>query len=96
MCAQLLDPLRATAWWFLDNTDKPTEAVEVARHFRELRELLLPEEPPDPDTVGKLVDELLSSAEPPVRRHLIHTLRRAFTGFERQDLAERLTSLARH
>lgn len=96
VCAELLDPLRATASWFLENADKPTEAVEVARRFQELRELLLPVGPSELDTAGKLVDELLDSAEPSVCRYLIHVLDQFFMSHKRQDLAERLTSLAAH
>ncbi|MEU4744247.1 hypothetical protein AB0G02_27810, partial [Actinosynnema sp. NPDC023658] len=40
MRSRLLDPLRATAWWFLDNQDKPDRLAEVAQAFETARDAL--------------------------------------------------------
>ncbi len=88
MCAVLLDPLRATASWFLDNQDKPEQVATIAQSFQEARNVLAPEQ--QQDSAGKLVDELLGTADEAMRDHLVRTLRKAFAEYGRQDLMTRL------
>ncbi|MCX2729484.1 hypothetical protein OOZ19_04480 [Saccharopolyspora sp. NFXS83] len=88
MCSLILDPLRATAWWLLDNQDKPEEAVTIAQNFQELRNILKPAE--QTDTPGKLVDELLIPADEAVRHRVIQFVRNCFQELHRDDLAARL------
>lgn len=88
MCSLLLNPLRATAWWLLDNQNNPTEAVTAAQKFRELRSLLRPEE--QSDSAGTLVDELLESADESVHAHMVRRLRHCFHEYQREDLIARL------
>ena len=93
MSSVILDPLRATAWWMLDNQDKPLEAVEVAQQFQRLRTVLEPEE--QPDSAGTLVDQLLATADGAVRNRMMSILRNSFHEYQRDDLAARLDSQAR-
>lgn len=91
MRSLLLDPLRATASWFLDNQDKPEHVVEVARTFRELRVVLAPEE--RADSAGQLLDDLLGSTDEAVRFRVVSKLRNAFVQYDREDLAARLDEI---
>ncbi|MFR9727943.1 hypothetical protein ACL03H_01860 [Saccharopolyspora sp. MS10] len=89
MRSLVVDPIGATARWFLDNQDKPRDVVAVAGEFQKLRSLLLPEE--QADSPGALVDDLLDNlSEEAHRDHLIRTLRKWFTHFGRDDLGARL------
>ncbi|EID56296.1 hypothetical protein [Saccharomonospora xinjiangensis] len=88
LCGLLLDPLRATATWFLDNPDKPGDLVGVARQFQQLRGLLEAEK--REETVGGLLDEFLVGSDPAVRVWLAGVARKVFEQYGRQDLAARL------
>ncbi|WP_232283673.1 inositol phosphate phosphatase SopB [Saccharomonospora cyanea] len=88
MCALLLDPLRATASWFLDHPDNPDELVSIARQFQELRGILEAEQ--RGESVGGLLDELLAGADEAVRLRLSNVLRKVFSQYGRADLATRL------
>ena len=89
MRSLVVDPIGATARWFLDNQDKPRDVVAVAGEFHKLRSLLLPEEPAG--SPGALVDDLLDNlSEETHRDHLIRALRKWFTHFGRDDLSARL------
>ncbi|MFB9905513.1 hypothetical protein [Allokutzneria oryzae] len=87
----ILDPLRATASWFIDNQDSPEQAVVIAQHFQELRDILSPER--QPESPGTLVDEVLTTADDVVRERLVFLLGNAFSSYGREDLRARLTSL---
>ncbi|MCP3803476.1 hypothetical protein NLX83_29810 [Allokutzneria sp. A3M-2-11 16] len=87
----LLDPLSATASWFINNQDSPEQAVVITQHFQQLRDILSPkEEPESPET---LVDQLLTTADDAVRERLVLLLGNAFSSFGREDLKVRLSSL---
>jgi hypothetical protein len=88
MSSLLLDPLRATASWFLDNQDNPEHVVTIARTFRELRDVLAPGE--RGDSPGMLVDDLLMAADEPLRQRAILLLGRLFADSGRTDLLDRL------
>lgn len=88
MCSLLLDPLQATAWWLLNNQDKVGEVLAVAKEFQELQQVLAPAE--QSGSAGKLVDELLDTKDEAVKAHALHTLRRFFLSYEREDLAARI------
>ncbi|GGI86341.1 hypothetical protein GCM10011581_24300 [Saccharopolyspora subtropica] len=83
----ITDPLRATAWWFADNLDKPDQLVKVAQDFQLLRTTLEPEQS---DSAGRLVDEFLDDADKAERMWLLETLLNAFGTYGRSDLADRL------
>ncbi|SFT36640.1 hypothetical protein SAMN04487904_101517 [Actinopolyspora lacussalsi subsp. righensis] len=88
MCSVLLDPLRATASWFLDNQDKPEQVVAVAQQFHELREVM--STATRSESVGQLVDKLLVATDETVHLRVISTLRKVFINYNREDLAARL------
>lgn len=91
LCSLLLDPLQATAWWLLDNPNGIGEVVTVARMFRETESILGPAE--RSQSAGTLVDELLERLDNAVRERAVETLQKFFVGYEREDLAARLSSL---
>lgn len=88
MCSLLLDPLRATAWWLLDNRENPEQLVAIAQTFQELRGILASEK--RPDTAGQLLDELLETSDEAVRTRLVSLLQKAFTEYGREELTARL------
>lgn len=93
MCSLLRDPLRATAWWLLNNPDTPPNVVPIAQQFQELRNLLAleeREEQAEPESPGALVDELLNTSNGSVHTRMVHMLERCFSGYGRDDLANRL------
>lgn len=89
MCSLLLDPLQATAWWLLDNPDKVSEVLEVAKTFQEVQNILEPATTPS-ESAGKLVDELLTTKDEALRAGAIHTLKKFFLSYGREDLAAQL------
>ncbi|WP_461144996.1 hypothetical protein [Salinifilum aidingensis] len=91
MSSVLLDPLRATASWFLDNQDKPEKVVTVAEQFRDLREIL--NTATRSDSAGGFVDEMLAAADQEERILLINTLQKMFAKYGREDLSARLEEL---
>ncbi|EIE98454.1 hypothetical protein SacglDRAFT_01534 [Saccharomonospora glauca K62] len=91
MSSLLLDPLRATAWWLLNNQEKATEVKEVATTFLELQGMLKPAA--RTESAGKLVDEFLDTKDAAIKVHFLHTLKKCFLGYDREDLATRLSAL---
>ncbi|ALG09652.1 hypothetical protein [Kibdelosporangium phytohabitans] len=89
MRSRLLDPLRATANWYLDNPDKPDRLVEIAQAFQQAREILAPDDLAD--SAGRLVDELIAS-NPVAGHRLTAILRKVFADCGRQDLSTRLAN----
>ncbi|MEU8633428.1 hypothetical protein AB0C38_14750 [Amycolatopsis sp. NPDC048633] len=88
MSTLLLDPLRATAAWFLENQDKPEQVVETATEFKKLQEVLAPEQ--GPDSAGVLLDELLTTIDEPGRLRALTVLKRLLAERDRHDLAARV------
>jgi hypothetical protein len=88
MRSRLLDPLRATAWWFLDNQAEPERLEDVARAFEKARTVLAPQD--IPDSPGRLVDDMLAAHDPAVRTSLARYLERFFAEYNREDLVTRL------
>ncbi|MFI7680605.1 hypothetical protein [Actinophytocola sp. NPDC049390] len=88
MSTLVLDPLRATAAWYLDNQDKPEQVVTIAKKFQELRETLAPETLAD--TVGRLLDELVAPLDPVRRWGVIDVVGKLFRENDRADLVARL------
>ncbi|WP_197289793.1 hypothetical protein [Saccharothrix sp. NRRL B-16348] len=88
MRSRLLDPLRATAWWFLDHQAEPERLEDVARAFDKAREVLAPKD--TPDSPGRLVDDMLAAHDPAVRTSLARYLERFFAEYSREDLVIRL------
>ena len=91
MTALILDPLRATAAWFMENQDKPGEVVETAKEFKKLHEVLAPDQ--RLDSPGALLDELLTTIHEPERLRTLMILQKVFRSNDRPDLAARLGSL---
>ncbi|MGK4591676.1 hypothetical protein [Amycolatopsis sp. w19] len=85
MSTLLLDPLRATAAWFLENQDKPEQVVETANEFKKLQEVLSPKK--GPDSAGALLDELLRTIDEPGRLRTLTILKNVLVRNERHDLA---------
>jgi hypothetical protein len=88
MSTLLLDPLRATAAWFLENQDKPEQVVKTANEFKKLQEVLAPEQ--GPDSPGALLDELLTTTDEPGRLRTLTILKNLLGRNERHDLAARV------
>jgi hypothetical protein len=91
MTTLILDPLRATASWYMDNPDKPEQAVSIAEKFQELRRRLLPEQ--KADSPGTLMDDLLTAADDVKRSYLHDRIGQLFKVSDREDLVMRLESL---
>lgn len=90
MCSLLLDPLQATAWWLQDNQDKVGDVLTVAKTFQELQEVVKPAA--ESASAGKLIDDLLDTKDKAVKAHAVHTLRKFFLAYEREDLAAQLSA----
>ncbi|WP_143121528.1 hypothetical protein [Saccharopolyspora antimicrobica] len=90
----IVDPLRATAWWFADNQEKIDKLSEVAREFQELQSLLSPTV--DDDTAGRLVDEFLLGEDIAEKQRLLLHLQKVFGEGNRSDLVERIDSVIRN
>lgn len=88
MASMLLDPLRATASWLLQHEGTPDEALAAAQRYSEVREVLSPAE--QVDTPGLLVDELLTEADQPIRKHARDWLATWLRRYGSDQLAERL------
>lgn len=91
MCSVLLDPLRATASWFLDNQDKPEKVVTVAEQFRDLQDIL--NTATRSESPGRFVDEMLAAADQEERILLVNTLQKMLTKYGREDLSARLDEI---
>ncbi|MEV0705143.1 hypothetical protein AB0I53_45515 [Saccharopolyspora sp. NPDC050389] len=91
----ITDPLRATAWWFAANQDKPAELVQVATEFQQLRTILTHEEEADEDSAGHLVDEFLNAVDVADQLYLLQILRKLFGDHGRSDLVERIEPTTR-
>lgn len=89
----IIDPLRATAWWFADNQEEVGKLSEVAKEFQELQNLLSPTVADD--TAGGLVDEFLIGVDLAEQQRLLMNLRRVFVHRSRPDLVERIDSVIR-
>jgi hypothetical protein len=92
MSTLLLDPLRATAAWFLDNQDKPDQVVRTAEHFKLLRQSFVPAKLPE--SPGRLLDDFLATAERSVRLLMFRHLSSTFNHYGQPDLAMRLESMS--
>lgn len=88
MSALLLDPLRATAAWFLENQDKPEQVVGTAEEFKKLRQILEPEQ--RSGSAGALLDELLTTMDEPGRLRTLVILRNILVENGRHDLVARV------
>ncbi|MBA8823013.1 hypothetical protein FHX42_000342 [Saccharopolyspora lacisalsi] len=89
----LTDPTRATAWWFAENQDKPERLLETARNFQQLRDVLEPAPGDEADSVGRVVDDYVTDADPAQRDYLVRRLNAIFKEAGRSDLADRVYAL---
>ncbi|KAA5834587.1 hypothetical protein F1721_13060 [Saccharopolyspora hirsuta] len=89
----IVDPLRATAWWFADNQDKIEELSEVAKVFLDLRAALGPAR--EEDTAGRVLDEFLDGVDSAEGLRLQLYLQRVFGERGRSDLVERIDPVLR-
>ncbi|MER7015466.1 hypothetical protein ABT324_28875 [Saccharopolyspora sp. NPDC000359] len=89
----IVDPLRATAWWFADNQDAVDKLPEVAKQFQAVRDLLAPTAAEE--SAGQLLDEYLTDVDVVERGRVLFQLRRMFGEHRRDDLAERIDSVDR-
>ncbi|MGW1678318.1 hypothetical protein [Saccharopolyspora sp. NPDC002376] len=90
----IVDPLRATAWWFADNQDKIDKLSEVAKEFQDLQARL--GRAVDEDSTGLLVDEFLTAVDVPEQERLLMQLQRVFVDRGRDDLARRINLTSRN
>ncbi|MBP2329901.1 hypothetical protein JOF56_010286 [Kibdelosporangium banguiense] len=88
MRSQLLDPLRATAWWLMENQDKPERVVEIARAFKDARDALAPEDLPD--SPGRIFDGMMAVPDPAAKAYQLGILRKLISESGREDLRARL------
>lgn len=88
--ALLLDPLRATASWYLDHQDDPQGLTKAAQEFSDVSTMLGAKA--EPDSPGRLVDEFLEITDKEMQERLIAALTKTFER-SRADLAVRLTNL---
>ncbi len=93
----ITDPRHATAWWLLKNEDKVDQLVEMARRFRELREVLnatVPDQRPSPsDQLAVLVTAFWERSDGVAREHLIRDVSRLFVTYRSPDLVAGAQSL---
>lgn len=89
----IVDPLRATAWWFADNQDSVDKLSEVAKEFQAVQGLLSPSA--EEDSPGRLLDEYLASIDGCEGYRLQLRLMKVFEEVGRGDLVERLDAVAR-
>ncbi|MFC5289839.1 hypothetical protein ACFPM7_22525 [Actinokineospora guangxiensis] len=83
--SRLLDPLRATAWWFVENQDKPERLEEVALAFDKARAILAPTAASD--SPGQLIDNIVATSDPAAKCNLLRFLVRFCRDYQREELA---------
>src|SRR5690606_40650248 len=87
--AWLIAPPQSTAWVLLDNQHNVRVVLEAAKTFQEVQNILEPATTPS-ESAGKLVDELLTTKDEALRAGAIHTLKKFFLSYGREDLAAQL------
>lgn len=95
----LTDPLRATAWWLVGHAEKTEQLPDVADRFCRVRDLLAPsagayvEDVPEPDTLGRVVDEFATAADLPAQSMLTDHLAKLFREHGHASLADRIRAV---